>query len=166
MKYILSILFIALLFTAPLTAADSTAKPEKATWYGFDEGLKEAKRTNKKIFVDVYTDWCGWCKKMDKEVFSEQYVLIRLNAEGAGRVTYKDKKSSETELARAFGVTGYPTALFLEPSGDLITTLPGYVKAEDFMAVLKYFGGSHYKTTDWQKYYEQYLKDNPPGSLK
>jgi thioredoxin-related protein len=175
MRYLLSIVLMALLATAPLSATDNTTKPEKTTWYGFDDGMKEAKRTNKKVFVDVYTDWCGWCKKMDKEVFahakvapylSEQYVLIRLNAEGAGRVTYKDKKSSETELARAFGVTGYPTALFLEPTGDLITTLPGYVKAEDFMAVLKYFGESHYKTTDWQKYYEQYLKDNPPGSMK
>jgi thioredoxin-related protein len=176
---IMKITVLALLFACFLSAAAQAGdnNPKAAaqpTWLGFDAGMKEARRTNKKVFVDVYTDWCGWCKKMDKEVFShaavgpylsEQYVLVRLNAESAAKVSYKDTQSSEMELARKFGVTGYPTSLFFEPNGDLITSLPGYVKADDFMAVLKYFAESHYKKLDWQAFYDQYRKDNPPGSL-
>mgnify|MGYP003348714378 CR=1 FL=1 len=57
-------------------------------------------------------------------------------------------------------------AIFAPQTGDLLTTLPGYVKPEDFIAVLRYFGDNHYKSSDWKNYYDQYLKDNPPGSLK
>jgi thioredoxin-related protein len=175
-KHILVLLALTLLACAFLTAADTTAKrTSPPTWLSFDAGMQEAKRTNKKVFVDVYTDWCGWCKKMDKEVFangtiapylSEQFVLVKLNAESAARVSYKDSRSSEMELAREFGVTGYPTCLFLEPNGDLITVVPGYVKADDFFAVLKYFAESHYKKIDWQVFYDQHRKENPPGSLR
>ncbi len=178
MKNLFLILILAIVVGQPAAADDKAGKSDKAekvTWYGFNEGLKEAARTNKKVYVDVYTDWCGWCKKMDKEVFthakvapymSDKYIAVRLNAEGAAKISYKETNGNESELARAFGVNSYPTALFLEPNGDLLTTLPGYVKADDFIAVLKYFGDNHYKSSDWQKYYDQYLKDNPPGSLK
>ena len=166
----LSILILSLTFTFSLIAGDNPTKPPATTtWLAFNAGLKEAKSSNRKILVDVYTDWCGWCKKMDKEVFNhsrvapylnQQYVLVKLNAESGAQVTYKDAKSSEMELASAFGVTGYPTFLFLEPNGELITTLPGYVKADDFLSVLKYFAENHYKKMDWQVYYDQYRKDS------
>ena len=176
MKNALFLLLLSLAFTAGLRASDDSAKTApKAVWMTFDDGLREARKTNKKIFIDVYTDWCGWCKKMDKEVFahakiapflSDQYVLIKLNAESPSRVEYKDSKSTEMGIARDFGVTGYPTFLFLEPNGDLITSLPGFVKAEDFFPVLKYVAESKYKTVDWQVFYDQYRKDNPGGKLQ
>lgn len=169
MKLLLSIAVFSLFYSGSLATENPTKPTAPQTWMGFDAGLKEAQKSNRKVLVDVYTDWCGWCKKMDKEVFahvkiapylSEQYVLVKLNAESAARLTYKDAKYSESELAKSFGVTGYPTLLFLEPNGDLITTLPGYVPAEDFFPVLKYFAESHYKKIDWQLFYDQYRKDN------
>ena len=135
-KFIFAALVLCLLSTHQLWAGDDSAKsPAAPVWMSFDLGLKEAKKSNKKIFVDVYTDWCGWCKKMDKEVFSsskiapylsDQYVLIKLNAESGAKASYKETQSSEMELARAFGVTGFPTFLFLESDGALITILPGF----------------------------------------
>ncbi len=174
MKAALSTFLLALVLATGLYAGGDSGKPAPV-WLSFDAGLREARKSNKKILIDVYTDWCGWCKKMDKEVFahakiapflSDQYVLIKLNAESPAKVEYKDTKSTEMGIARDFGVTGYPTFIFLEPNGDLITSLPGFVKAEDFYPVLKYVAESKYKTVEWQAFYDQYQKEHPGGSLQ
>lgn len=130
-------------------------------WKTFNEGLVEAKKLNKKILVDVYTDWCGWCKKMDREVYTDkevaayladQYVVIKLNAESESKLTYENKTISEMELAHDFGVTGYPTTIFMKANGEAITLLPGYLPAEKFIDVLKFVGEDHYLTTKWDDY--------------
>ncbi len=168
MKIPAFILF-SLLLSSLAFGTDNAKKPSpEMKWLSFDKGLEQAKTGKKKILVDVYTDWCGWCKKMDKEVFnhelvapylSNQYVLIKLNAESDAAASYKNQKTSERGLAQAFGVTGYPTLLFLESNGEYITPLPGYVKAEDFLPILKYFSEDHYKTKQWNVYLEEYKKE-------
>lgn len=133
-------------------------------WKGFDEGLAEAKKVNKKILVDVYTDWCGWCKKMDKEVYADKevaeylakrYVVIKLNAESDAQLTYRDQTLSQIELTQAFGVRGYPATIFMKADGDPITLLPGYLPPEKFIDVLKFIGEDHYLTTKWEEYLTQ-----------
>lgn len=132
----------------------------------FNDALLKAKNENKKIIVDVYTDWCGWCKKMDSEAYSnaevkkiieEDFIFVKLNAEGTLKVTYNNKQYTEEGLAAYFEVTGYPTTLFLEPDGKVIeykydsmkmNNLPGYFKTEDFKKILNYFKDSKYKESD------------------
>ena len=130
-------------------------------WLSFDKGLAEAQKNDKKILVDVYTVWCGWCKRMDKDVYAndkvvsyltQQYVLVRLNAESSEELHYKGKTYSEMELAQGFKVTGYPTILFLDPDGNHITSLPGYVKADEFLGIVKFIGENYYKTMKWEEY--------------
>ena len=64
----------------------------------FNEALKQAKDNNKRVIVDIYTDWCGWCHKMDGEAYSnseikkiiaDNFVFVKLNAEGNESITYK-----------------------------------------------------------------------------
>lgn len=132
----------------------------------FEDALKKAKSDNKRVVVDVYTDWCGWCKKMDGEAYSnkdvknilaDNFVFIKLNAEGTGKIKYKGKEYTETELAAFFEVTGYPTTVFLEPDGSLIEfkydkmtmkSVPGYFKTDEFKKILNYFKDGKYKDTD------------------
>jgi uncharacterized protein YyaL (SSP411 family) len=66
-------------------------------WHDFNDGIATAKKTNRKILVDVYTNWCGWCKKMDASTYgnseiakylSERYVLVKLNAESDKKLFY------------------------------------------------------------------------------
>ncbi len=130
-------------------------------WLSFDKGLAEAQKSDKKILVDVYTDWCGWCKRMDRDVYAndkvagyltQQYVLVKVNAESSEELHYKGKTYSEMDLAQAFKVTGYPTILFLDPDGNHITSLPGYVKADEFLGIVKFIGGDYYKTMKWEEY--------------
>jgi thioredoxin-related protein len=132
----------------------------------FDEALKTAKKENKKVIVDVYTDWCGWCKKMDKDAYSnpdikeiieDDFILVKLDAEGSGTNNYNGKKYTDAELATYFQVSGYPTTVFLDSKGRIIefnydkykmNNLPGYYPAKDFKKVLEYMRDDKYKDTD------------------
>ena len=134
-------------------------------WIGFDDGLALAKKSQKPMIVDFYTDWCHWCKVMDEKTFSQQdvkakleknFVTVRINAEDPkATATYKGHTFNNIELTRAFGVTGYPTLAFLEEDGDIITTIPGYIPAEQFIHILAYIEQKRYE----QKMpFEEFLK--------
>jgi thioredoxin-related protein len=137
----------------------------KLRWMSFNDGLVEAQRTGKKVMVDVYTDWCGWCKKMDKDTYensavaqylSKNFVSIKLNAEADGKLTYRGQRFSERELSAAFGVTGYPSILFLRSDGEPITVLPGYSDATRFKVILSYIAEDKYKTMSFDEYSTQH----------
>jgi thioredoxin-related protein len=143
-----------------LTAISFTSAKEPQ-WKSFDEGLKQAKLTGKKVLVDVYTDWCSWCKKMDADTYSDKkvseylnknFVIIKLNAEGDGTITYSGEKISPAQFAQGMGVSGYPATLFLKSDGQPITLLPGYSEADMFIHVLTFIGENHYEKKKFQDY--------------
>ena len=97
MKYVLLFLFVAGLMTWQPLFSQTKATSTRAGWKSFDAGVEHAKVSRKKILVDIYTDWCSWCKKMDEEVYSDPkvkeyltkyFVIIKLNAEGEGTIQY------------------------------------------------------------------------------
>lgn len=133
-------------------------------WRTFDAGFEEAKKNNKKIMLDVYTDWCGWCKRLDKDTYgnekvieylNKEYIAIKLNAESNAKINYKDKSYTETSLAQYFGVTGYPAIIFFDSDAEAINLLPGYVNAERFLPIIKYIGEDHFKSMSWEEYQEK-----------
>lgn len=133
----------------------------KLAWLTFNAGMDQSAKENKKILVDVYTDWCGWCKKMDKEVYTdakvvallnEKFVVVKLNAESSSKLSYNGKEFTEQEFARALGIDGYPTTVFFEPDSKPITRIPGYVEAKTLAKVLSYIGDNHYKTISYQDF--------------
>jgi len=155
--YVTCVLLLLLAFVGTLRAEDKS----KLQWYSFEKGLAEAKKTNKKVLVDVYTNWCSWCKRMDAETYSnsgvatylkEKYVVVKLNAESAVKQTYQGKQFTEQELASQFGVTGYPTTLFFTSDGVAITAVPGYAPADDFKTVLSFIAEDHYLNTKFEDY--------------
>lgn len=134
-------------------------------WYKYNEGIAEAKASGKKILLDIYTDWCKWCKKLDVEVYEnpnvaaylkKHYVLIKVNGEGSGRLKYNNNDISETQLAGNMGVTGYPTMFFLDSNGQPIEKLASFVPADKFMPIIKFFGEDHYKKVNWEAFYKDY----------
>ena len=137
-------------------------KPDsELKWTSFTQGVKEAEATNKKVLVDVFTDWCSLCKKMDsdtythprvKDYLSKNYVLVKLNAESDAKETLDTTKVTDAQLASAFGVNGYPTTIFLESTGHPITMAPGFMKPDEFLHVLKYIGDDVYKRMEFKDY--------------
>ncbi|MBX9852230.1 MAG: DUF255 domain-containing protein [Cytophagaceae bacterium] len=138
-------------------------------WMSYDEAVKQAKKKPKKIFIDVYTDWCGWCKKMDKTTFkdatvaqymNEKYYAVKLNAESEKTVSYQGKQMTEKQLAaNIFKVTGYPSTVYLESSEKIIQPIPGYMDATTLDKILHYIGEDHYKTQTWEQFQMSYKSE-------
>jgi thiol-disulfide isomerase/thioredoxin len=121
--------------------ADDKADKEKAgeiAWAKtFAAAVDQAKKDNKLVMVDFYTDWCGWCKKLDKDTYtdptviklSRQLVAVKLDAED---------KSEGQEQAQKYKVHGYPTILFIDPAeantkaGGVVGKIGGYEPPEKF----------------------------------
>lgn len=149
-----------ILFCLLITALTISSAKEPQ-WKTFDDGMKQAKLTGKKVLVDVYTDWCSWCKKMDANTYADKkvseylnknFVIIKLNAEEDGTITYSGEKISPAQFAQGMGVTGYPATLFLKSDGQPITLLPGYSEADMFIHVLTFIGENHYEKKKFQDY--------------
>jgi thioredoxin-related protein len=161
MNQLHNLLALAVLILSLAAQPVAAQTPSALQWLPFDEAVERAKAENKKLLVDVYTDWCGWCKKMDKEVYANvtvgsiltrHFVLAKLNAEGPKEITYKGTKLTQRRFAAAVGVTGYPSTIFLEPDAKPITLLPGFVPAPRFVTILRYIGENHYKTVSFEEY--------------
>ena len=142
--------------TEPQTSVQAVQKAQ-INWLNFAEAQAKIKENPKKIFVDLYTDWCGWCKVMDKKTFSDpkvidyinkHYYAVKFDGEYKGTVNYggqdfKFVRSGRTgyhELAAVFteGRLGYPTIVLIDQELKPITYLSGFQSAEDLMDVLIY----------------------------
>jgi thioredoxin-related protein len=135
-----------LLLLLPATAG---AAP---SWRAWDAGLQEAARLQRPVLVDVYTDWCGWCKRMDRDVYARtdvqaylarRFAIVKLNAESAARVHYEGREMTSRSLAARLGVNGYPNTVFLSAKGARILSVPGYMPAEQFLLLLRYVADGH-----------------------
>jgi thiol-disulfide isomerase/thioredoxin len=105
------------------------------TWSSsFEAARAQAAASNRPVLIDFYTDWCGWCKKLDAEVFtngrvvelSRRFVMLRLNAESEG-----------AGLAQQFGVRGYPNIVLLTPAGQTMGQIAGYLPPADFAQLME-----------------------------
>ncbi len=119
------------------------------TWHDFNDGLKLAAASKKPVIMDFYADWCGWCRKMETEVFAdrevasrlkENYVCVRLHTDRnpGETIKYKNHTLSKQEFAMMLGVQGLPTLVFLDREGNLITKIPGFVNKSMMLPLLSY----------------------------
>lgn len=128
-------------------------------WVTFKELAKLQRKDPRKVMIDFYTPWCGFCKKMnqtytDKKVadfVNENFYAIKFNAQHDGKIKFKgkeyenpnfdpakgNKRNATHELANSFTVRAYPTILFLDEKLTFIQKVPGYKNAEKFIPVLQ-----------------------------
>jgi thioredoxin-related protein len=162
------ILISAALVTAFTISAneDATKKEPGIKWLSFSEAAKLNAKQPKKIFIDVYTGWCGWCVKMDKTTFkdpkitqyiNDNYYAVKLDAESNTMTTYKGKAMKEMELAKnIFRATGFPTTVYLDEDQNLLQPISGYLEAEILDKILHFYGEDSYKTMSWEQFQANY----------
>ncbi|MCG3125847.1 MAG: Thiol:disulfide interchange protein DsbD [Phycisphaerae bacterium] len=152
-----------LMFAATTLLCAATVHAGDLPWAKDWQAAKsDAEKSNKLIMVDFYTDWCGWCKKLDKDTYTDekviklaaQFACVKLNAEKEGK-----------EQAVKYGVQGYPTILFVQANGDVVGRIGGYMKPEPFAAEMTKIAQS---VTDLAKARETLAKnpDDPAANAK
>ena len=144
-------------------------------WEEFPEAIQRAQLENKKILIEVYTQWCGWCKVMDQKTFhhpevvdyiNDRYVAVRFDAEDQSDIQFKGNtysfvkkgRNGYHELAAELmrGRLSYPTIVFLDEQLNVIQPIPGYQNPQDFQMILMYFADNYFRRVPWGRFTEQY----------
>jgi thioredoxin-related protein len=144
-----------------------TINTKEIQWLTLEELQVKMKAKPKKVLMDVYTDWCGWCKVMDKKTFSnpdvikyvnEKYYAVKFNAEQKDTVHFMGNKYGPEGRANRFaiellrGKLSYPTIVIMEENFQSPQPIPGYQDVKNIEMILKYMGENIYKTTTWEAY--------------
>ena len=144
-------------------------------WYSIEEAEKLNKQQPRKIMIDVYTDWCGWCKKMDKETFNhpviadyinENYYPVKLDAESKEEIvfngtTYKHVAQGARgyhELAAGLlnGKMSYPSVAYMNEKMELLGVIPGYLTAQKIESLLNYIAEDKYTSESLEEYQKNF----------
>jgi thiol:disulfide interchange protein len=108
---------------------DSAIQFKSGSW---NEILAQAKKDNKPVFLDISASWCGYCKRMKANVFTDAEVAKFYNSNFIN-VSVDGEKGEGIELSKKFGVKNYPTFVFLNPDGSLALQTSGYNNPEKFL---------------------------------
>ena len=153
-------------------AANPVLSQEEIKWYSFEEAIELSKEDPKHIFIDMYTDWCGWCKKMDASTFVDPVIVelmnkyfyaVKFDAEQKDTIYFMEKafvnptpeqRRSSHQLAQALlkGKMSYPSFIFLNDKNEWLTVVNGYVKSIDMEPILTYFGEYLYADKTWEQF--------------
>ncbi len=166
------LLLMILYFAAPVVAgSDSGTSGEKQTgknssdnkeitWYAYDVGLARAKEEGKHVFIDFTAKWCGYCKKMQREAFSDStvidllnndFVAVRVDGDSKNELDIDGYKITEQQLTKLeYRVRGYPSFWFLKPDGTRLTNVHGYRPTDFMVRALTYVKDYEYDTTRTQ----------------
>lgn len=171
MKKILFLSFLAMIAIAKTTA-------QEIKWMDITEAEKRCKENPKQIFIDVYTDWCGWCKRMDSQTFAkpevakymnETFYCVKLDAESTKTIRFngtdftpsEQKTNSKRKPVHMLAATllqgnmSYPSYVFLTPNNEVITVVKGFREAPEMLNILKYIGTDAYKTQTPEEFIEK-----------
>jgi len=132
-----------LLYIILLLAISTAAKtaPNAIHWTkSFETALAEARRTNKLVMLDFYAEWCGGCKRLEKDTYTDarviqlagQFVPIKLNGGKDGQT-----------LAKTYNVSGFPTILFINGTGEVEGTIGGFILPEELAPKMSRIAQSH-----------------------
>ena len=168
MKNILISFFILSVAFGQQKANAQTATNE-IEWLTLEQAQKLNKKKPKLFLIDAYTDWCGWCKKMDASTYkdaavvsyvNENFYAVKLNAEQRDSIEFNGKiykyspgmRSNEVAVELLKGQMMYPTTIFLDKELKNLSVIPGYQSVSDMIKILKYFGEKTYLNTNWDEY--------------
>jgi thioredoxin-related protein len=154
---------------------------QEINWVTFEEAVNLQKKAPKKIIMDVYTNWGGPCKMLDRNTFqnkdvadyvNKHYYAVKFNAEGNDVVNYNgrefsnpnynpalaNRRNSAHQLSRYFQIRAYPTIIFLDEEANLIFPLTGYKTVPQMELYLKMFKDDAHKRLDTQEKFNAYYK--------
>lgn len=158
---------------------------QEIKWMSLEEAVALQKKNPKKIMMDVYANWCGPCKMLDKNTFqnkdvanyvNKNYYAVKFNGEGNETVNFDGKtfknpnynpakantRNSAHQLASYLQISAYPTIVFFDETGNIIAPIRGYQSPPQLELYLKMFKDDVHKTIDTQEKFNAYYKAFTP----
>lgn len=180
---VFSLLFFAFSLSAVAQKKEKSSTKDKTEttqieWLTFEEAIERSKEDPKKLFIDVYTSWCHWCKVLDKRTFKhpeiirhiqENYYAVKLDGEQKEEIEFMDNtfkfipngRRGYHELAAALlnGQLSYPSMVIMSEEMQRITTIPGFRNPPDMETVLKFITEEHYLTKSFQEFQQEFTSE-------
>lgn len=168
-------LIIVLVSFGIIQTAKSQESTPKVKWYSFQEAVELNKTTPKKFIIDVYTDWCHYCKLMDENTFSdsavakylnEHYYAVKFNAEGQDTIRLADRifvnqnssgrSPHDFAVALLQGKLSYPSIVFMNEQNQMLTVVPGYRTPDQVSPILVFLAEDYFKTISFDDFMKTY----------
>jgi thioredoxin-related protein len=155
------------------SAHKPAAYAEKTKWLTLQEAIQSLQKEKRPVLIDLYTDWCGWCKVMDKKTYGnknvsdylqEKFYPVKLDAESKQTITWKGKsfdynsqyRTNDFAIYLTNGQLSYPTTVIIPADGGEPQAIPGFLEPKDFELIVKYFGEGHYGKTPFDQYQKSF----------
>jgi len=150
-----------------------TNTPPTPEWVDMAQAQQQARHEGKLIWVHVYTNWCAWCKVMDKQAHRDpktvaylnaHFVPVRLDAWARQPITFRgrqfvylpDRNAHELAISLLDGHLNFPTTVILTPEAEILTTVPGYLDIAAMRKILVYYAENAWKSTAWELFKKSY----------
>lgn len=167
------ILFFILFISSAFSSFQKKAPKETIQWITLEEAEEKFKQEPRPILIDLYTDWCGWCKVMEKKTYSNQsltkylnqkFYAVKLNAETKKEITWHGKtynfnpkyKTNDIALTLTKGELAYPTTVFIPATVFDPQPVAGYLELKEMEVLTKYFGENKYGTVPFDEYSKKF----------
>ncbi len=158
---IVGLVALMLVSLMALKPKSTNVEEAKIKWVTLSEAYKLSQKQPRKVFIDLYTDWCGWCKVMDKNTFKNAEVVDFANKKFYA-VKYNPEKDADVMLGKVSfknmmngKVSGYPTTVILDEKMNLIQPVSGYLEPRLFHQVLAYFGDDNHTKEPFKQFQEK-----------
>jgi len=163
------------LLSLPLFLFAANPEPNEIHWISFEEAITLNKTNPKPIIVDVYTDWCHWCKVMDKKTYSNKtivayinanYYAVKFDAEQKEPVTFNGHtfnylsqgRRGSHEFAHAIlnGKLSYPSTVFFNKNLEITYVAPGYLEKSRMEKLINYMHQEIFLEKDWDTFEKEF----------
>lgn len=173
MKKLIVITFLAMM-------SMSSMAQDNINWISIEEAEARCAVEPKMVFIDVYTDWCGWCKRMDQNTFSNpviarymnaHFYAVKLNAETSDTIAFQgqqyvgyvrpDGRNGSHRLAQILlkGKMSYPSYVIMNEEMQSLQVIGGYLEPKVFEPMIHYFGDGSYKVMNSNDFLKEFKSE-------
>ncbi|WP_207513296.1 thioredoxin family protein [Longitalea luteola] len=145
---------------------------KKLQWMTLEDVAAGLQKEKRPVLIDLYTDWCGWCKTMDRKTYAnkdvssyvqQKFYPVKFDAEGRKTITWNGKtynfnarhKTHDFAIYLTNGHLSYPTTVFIPVNGEP-QAIPGYLNPGEFELIAKYFGEGKFGKVPFDDYQKNF----------